>query len=92
MDKNAVLTVDAAILKKWEVLVEACKAYYIDCIPTGLTDAEYDEMEAEAAKEEFYVRDYIFQKYLTGVKTLNKYIEKIKKEKVSGKMLECEGI
>lgn len=88
MDKNAVLTVDAAILKKWEVLIEACKAYYIDCIPTGLTDAEYDEMEAEAAKEEFYVRDYVFQKYLTGVKTLNKYIEKIKKEKVSGKMLD----
>lgn len=75
----------AAVLKKWKNLIEACKNYYIDSIPTGYTDAEYDKMERDAIKEDnFFVRDYVFETYLKGTKTKNQYIEKIKKEKVEG--------
>ena len=72
------------LLKKWKILIDACKAYYIDSIPTGLTDAQYDELEVKAAQEDgFFVRDYIFNTYLKGTKTKNAWIEKIKKEKAS---------
>ena len=72
------------ILKKWGQLIEACKNYYIDSIPTGMLDSQYDELERRAAIEDkFYVRDYVFRTYLVGTKTKNSYIEKIKKEKVS---------
>ena len=40
------------ILEKWSVLINACKSYYIDSIPTGLTDSEYDLMEQRAAQED----------------------------------------
>lgn len=72
------------ILKKWELLITACKNYYIDSIPTGMLDSEYDELEKRAALEDgFYVRDYVFRTFLMGTKTKNSYIEKIKKEKVT---------
>ena len=51
------------LLVKYKVLVAACKAYYIDSVPTGMLDSEYDELEIQAAKEGFFVRDYIFNKY-----------------------------
>lgn len=77
------------ILEKWKVLVEACKNYYIDSTPTGISDSEYDELERRAIEEDgFYVRDYIFETYLKGTKTKNSWIEKIKKTKVTGSMLE----
>jgi len=73
------------ILSKWKVLIDACKSYYIDSQPTGLSDMEYDELEKRALEEDnFSVRDYIFQTYLRGAKAKNSYIEKIKKEKVLG--------
>lgn len=72
------------ILKKWEVLITACKNYYIDSIPTGMLDSQYDELEARAVMEDgFYVRDYVFRTFLMGTKTKNSHIEKIKKEKVT---------
>ena len=49
--------------EKWHVLIEACKKYYIDSVPTGLTDAEFDALEAAAAEEGFYARDYVLEKY-----------------------------
>lgn len=71
---------DEKLLKKWEVLINACKNYYIDCIPTGLTDFEFDELEKRAVVEDcFFARDYVFNKYLKGTKTKNQWIEKIKK-------------
>lgn len=74
-----------SVLEKWTNLIRACKAYYVDSMPTGYTDAEYDEMESRALQEDgFSVRDYIFQTYLRGTKAKNSYIEKIKKEKVTG--------
>ena len=64
-------------------MIGACKAYYVDSIPTGFTDAEYDIMERAALEEDgFSVRDYIFQTFFKGTKGKNAYIEKIKKEKV----------
>lgn len=73
------------ILEKWKDLIYACKAYYIDSIPTGMSDSTFDELERKAIVEDkFFVRDYIFQTYLKGVKTENKWIEKIKKTKVEG--------
>ena len=70
-------------LEKWKILIDACKAYYIDSLPTGISDSEYDNMEQRAAMEDgFFVRDYVFQTYTKGAKALNKYIDKIKKKKV----------
>lgn len=79
------------ILNKWNRLIIACKNYYVDSIPTGMLDSEYDELEKKAALEDkFYVRDYVFRTFLMGTKTKNSYIERIKKEKVTDKtMLEA---
>ena len=68
--------VDDRVLEKWEKLINACKAYYIDSLPTGLLDSEFDELEIRAAKEDgFFVRDYVFQTYAKGVRVTNSYIE-----------------
>ena len=76
------------VLEKWKVLISACKSYYVDSVPTGLTDSEYDLMEHRALLEDkFYVRDYVFQTYMKGCRAENSYIEKIKKEKVEGKTM-----
>lgn len=82
--------VDLNILKKWEVLINAAKAYWIDSVPTGLSDAEFDMLEKQALAEGFSARDYVFETYLRGTRTENKYIEKIDKKKVEGmSMLEA---
>ena len=76
--------------EKWSGLIEAAKRYWIDSVPTGLSDSEFDRLEKEALEDGFDVRQYVFDTYLTGVKTKNKWIEKIKKYKVEpGKMLEA---
>lgn len=79
--------IEQEVLEKWRVLVDACKSYYIDSVPTGLTDAEYDALEAQAAKDGFFVRDYIFDTYSKGQRVENHYIEKIKKTKVEDKSM-----
>lgn len=81
---------DQEQLKKWEILIQACKNYYIDSVPTGLTDEEFDFLESEAIKDGFFARDYVFQTYSKGTKSKNSWIEKIKKKKVEGcSMLEA---
>lgn len=71
------------IVEKWSVLIQAAKNYWIDSVPTGLTDTEFDTLEKKALKEDnFSARDYVFEKYLVGVRTQNKYIEKITKFKI----------
>ncbi len=87
MAKTDKVMTEEELLKKYSRLVEACKAYYIDSTPTGMLDSEYDELESLAAREGFFVRDYIFNKYSKGAKTENQYIEKIKKTKVEGKTM-----
>lgn len=79
------------LVEKWSGLIQACRNYYIDSKPTGMTDEEYDILEIRAAQEDgFFVRDYIFKTYLKGAKTKNHFIEKIKKHKVDGcSMLEA---
>lgn len=78
------------ILQKWSVLVDAARNYWIDSKPTGLSDSEFDALESRAAREDgFFVRDYVFQTYLKGTKSKNSYIEKIKKFKVNGKMIDA---
>ena len=77
--------VNEAILEKWKVLVDACKNYYIDSLPTGLSDSEFDNLERRAMKEDgFSARDYVFQTYSVGRRVKNSYIEKFKKVKVEG--------
>lgn len=72
-------------LEKWKILIDACKAYYIDSLPTGISDSEFDKLEVQAIKEDgFFARDYVFQTYTRGKRSQNKYIEKIKKKKVIG--------
>lgn len=78
------------ILQKWSVLIDAAKNYWVDSKPTGLSDSEFDTLESKAAVEDgFFVRDYVFQTFLKGTKAKNKYIEKIKKFKVNGKMIDA---
>ena len=85
------IKLEEKIIKKWDGLIQAAKNYYVDSIPTGLSDSEYDDLERKALiADGFHVRDYVFNKYLVGIKTKNRYIEKIKKTKVEGKsMLEA---
>ena len=80
--------VDERILKKWKVLIDACKAYYIDSVPTGMSDEQFDCLEVQAANEDgFFVRDYVLQTYSKGTKAKNSYIEKFKKYKVTDKSM-----
>jgi hypothetical protein len=73
------------VLEKWKVLIDACKAYYVDSVPTGFTDSEYDELERRALSEDhFSVRDYVFTTYMEGQRSNNAWIEKIKKQKGEG--------
>ena len=84
------MNIDNNILSKWSNLISACKAYYIDSQPTGISDSEYDLLEQRAISEDgFYVRDYILDTYLKGTKTKNSYIDKIKKFKAPGSMYEA---
>lgn len=73
------------VLKKWEFLINAGKAYWIDNVPTGMTDEVFDKYEIQAAKEDgFFVRDYVMRTWTKGKKRQNApYIEKITKFKVS---------
>lgn len=76
------------VLKKWEGLIIAAKRYWIDSQPTGISDSDFDDLESRALKEDgFSVRDYVIQTYLKGQRTKNEFIEKIKKFKVLGKMI-----
>lgn len=76
------------ILEKWKLLISACKSYYIDSEPTGMSDSEYDLLESRAILEDgFNVRDYVFRTYTIGTRTKNNWIERIKKEKVTGSMI-----
>lgn len=73
------------IIQKWSNLIGYCKSYYVDCVPTGVQDSVYDDLERRALLEDgFSVRDYVFDTYLKGTKTLNSGIDKIKKSKISG--------
>lgn len=75
----------ADVLEKWKNLINFCKLYYIDSLPTGISDEDYDILEKRAILEDnFFVRDYVYQTYLKGTKTKNSYIEKIKKKKIEG--------
>lgn len=78
--------VDERILKKWDFLIQAGKNYWIDNNPTGMDDATFDAYEIQAAREDnFFVRDYILDKYSKGAKKQNAdYIGKIQKFKVEG--------
>lgn len=80
--------IDERILEKWKVLIDACKAYYIDFVPTGMDDNQFDELELRAAKEDgFFARDYVLQTYSKGTRVKNSYIEKFKKYKVTEKSM-----
>lgn len=76
-----------SLLNKWRDLIQACKSYYVDSVPTGMSDSEFDRLEALAAKDGFFVRDYVFQKFLKGTKSRNSWIDKIKKKKVKNKTM-----
>lgn len=85
------MKIENNILEKWAVLIKAAKDYYVDSIPTGLSDSEYDELEKKAIEEDkFIVRDYIFETFFPkGERYKNEYITKFKKEKVVGSMLDA---
>ena len=79
------MIVEKEVLEKWKILIDACKAYYIDSTPTGLLDSEYDELEKRALLEDgFSVRDFVFKEFMQGKRAKNSYITKIPKTKVEG--------
>lgn len=78
------MKIDVKVLEKWNWLIDAAKKYWVDSIPTGLSDDEFNQAEERAFKEDgFYVRDYVMENFLKGSKSKNSYIEKIKKYKVT---------
>ena len=79
------------ILSKWSVLIQAAKDYYIEFKPTGLSDSEYDELEARALSEDnFEVRAWVFDTFFPkGERAENKRVTKFKKIKVQGSMLDA---
>lgn len=80
------MMVSEEVLIKWKALIDACKAYYIDSLPTGMLDSEFDALEIRAAQEDgFFVRDYVFNTFAKGTRVSNSYIEKFKKFKVTDK-------
>jgi len=82
------MIVEQAVLDKWSGLIDCAKRYWIDSLPTGISDGDFDELERKAIIEDkFYVRDYVLETYLKGTRTQNKYIEKITKFKVVGKSM-----
>lgn len=85
------MIVSSEILEKWSVLIQAAKNYWIDFKPTGLLDFEFDELEKKALEEDnFEVRAYVFDTYLPkGSRAENKRVEKFKKQKISGLMLDA---
>ena len=59
------MIVPEEILSKWGVLIQAAKDYYIDSKPTGLSDAEYDDLEKRAFSEDgLEVRAWVFYTFL----------------------------
>lgn len=85
------MIVSSEILEKWSVLIQAAKDYYIDSKPTGLSDSEYDDLEKRAFFEDgFEVRAWVFDTFLPkGSRAENKRIEKFKKRKIDGLMLDA---
>lgn len=79
------------ILEKWKYLIQAAKNYYVDFLPTGLSDSEYDELEKMALEEDgFEVRAWVFETFFPkGTRAENKRVEKFKKNKISGLMLDA---
>lgn len=79
------MEVKDSVLKKWEFLIKAAKDYWIDSIPTGLSDDVFNQYEAQAAREDgFFVRDYIYDVYSKGTRSKNQDVDKISKFKVNG--------
>ena len=78
------------ILIKWEVLIRAAKNYWIDSIPTGLSDYEYDKLEKQALDEDnFEVRAYVFDTfYPKDSRVENERVKKFNKIKIDGLMLD----
>ena len=77
------------LVQKWSRLIEACKKYYVDSLPTGMLDSEYDELEKLALEDGFSARDYVFKTYVTGTRVKNYYITKFPKKKAEGKMIDA---
>lgn len=42
------MTIDKELLKKHKVVLDAARKYWVDNVPTGMTDEEYDRLEKEA--------------------------------------------
>lgn len=82
--------IDNNILIKWKILIQAAKNYWIDSIPTGLSDSEYDQLEKQALDEDnFEVRAYVFDTfYPKDSRVENKRVSKFKKIKILGLMLD----
>lgn len=69
-------------IDKWSSLIVAARNYWLDSVPTGLSDAEFDNLEKEAIKDGFFVRDYIYST-AKGLKVRNyDCVNKITKVKV----------
>lgn len=81
--------VDKNILKKHEVAVEAALRYYVQGLPTGLSDSDYDALERAAMEDGLSLRDYAAQ-FIQGQRSQNAdYIGKVEKSQVTGIMSEA---
>lgn len=89
MTKKTENIIPQEILEKHKFAIEAARNYWVLCLPTGLSDQDFDKLEREARKDGLELRDYVYQE-IQGTRYPNApYITKIEKIQVQGSMLEA---
>lgn len=76
------------LLKKHKFIISCAVKYYVKNEPTGISDEEYDRLEAEAAKDGLIVRDIALSR-IRGDRMKNQYIESVPKEYCVDSMYEA---
>lgn len=83
------IIINSDILEKHAVGIQAAMNYYVNNLPTGITDQEYDILERAAEKDGLSLRDYVSQ-FIQGKRSHNAdYIGKVEKLQVTGVMSEA---
>lgn len=73
------------LLAKHKFAIECAINYYVKNQPTGISDSEYDKLEAEAAKDGLDIREIALSK-IQGNRVRNQYIESVPKVYAEGSM------
>lgn len=75
------------LLKKHRFAIDCAVRYYVKNQPTGLSDEEYDRLEAEALADGISIRDIAISR-IRGNRIKNQYIESVPKKYVENSMFD----